>query len=976
MSNEDSKQKRIDKERIDVKMKPEPTRMKRRRLEKLLLAWLDSRLNQSDKEYQEAHEQLCTIVTSVNHFTEPDKFFDFLQEQQQDKLFVIIAAHQAKEVIDKINHMAHLKGVYIIGGGKNLPGNWVKTGRKTKETHTEIKEICDALQKFIKQSNQDSIIPCFAETDEDGFIPDLNRLDSSFMYTKLFKDALLVMDHNEEELQCFATYCRTTDAGPVKILDEFTQDYQHNRAIWWYTRGCFIYQMLNKALRLLHADIIVSMGFFVCDVHKQIVQMYQQQLSRYSGHPFTVYRGQGLSLSDFKRLMKTTGGLMAFNSFLSTSKDRNVSLCFAQNSLTNSSIVGILFIITIDPKLDSIPFADIKENSYYREDEILFSMHAVFRIGRIKPISDSERLFEVQLVLTADSDKQLDQLTTHMSEQAQRYQGWHRIGCLLMEVGQLNEAPDMYRALFDKATGDFDKNLHEDQLVFLTQPASNYQVQYCEEMIEVKEKILPENHPLLPTSYKNMAAVYTNMGQYSKAISYYEKSLNVEQKILPENHSDFSQLYTNIGLLYKNMEEYSKALSFYERALEIQQKSLPATHPDLANSYKNIAGIYYNMGEYSKASSYYEKSLEIQQESLSDNHPDLANLYNDIAGVYDNMGEYSKALSYFEKSLNIQQKSLPANHPDLATSYNNVGLVYNNMGEYSKALSFYERALEIQQKSLPANHPDLANSYNNIAGIYYNMGEYSKALSFYERALEIQHKSLPANHPSLATSYNNIGAVYNNMGEYPKALSFYERVLEIQHKSLPANHPDLANSYNNIAGVYYKMEESSKTLSYYERALEIQHKSLPANHPSLATSYNNIGVVYKNIGEYSKALSFYERALEMQQKSLPANHPSLATSYNNIGLVYNNMKEYSKALSFYERALEIQQKSLPANHPSSATSYNNIGLVYKNMGEYSKALSFYERALEIQHKSLPANHPHLRSARENVETLKLTLSEK
>ena len=88
---------------------------------------------------------------------------------------------------------------------------------------------------------------------------------------------------------------------------------------------------------------------------------------------FTVYRGQGLSKTDFEQLTKTKGGLISFNNFLSTSKDRNVSLVFADQAAINPDLVGILFIMKIDPTKSTTPFASISGVSYFpKEDEVLF----------------------------------------------------------------------------------------------------------------------------------------------------------------------------------------------------------------------------------------------------------------------------------------------------------------------------------------------------------------------------------------------------------------------------------------------------------------------------------------------------------------------------------------------------------------------------------------------------------------------------
>ena len=96
---------------------------------------------------------------------------------------------------------------------------------------------------------------------------------------------------------------------------------------------------------------------------------------------------------------------MSFNNFLSTSKNRKVSLRFAENASTKANMVGILFEMSIDPSLSSTPFASIYDLSNYKnEEEILFSMHAVFRVDKISQIDIDNSLYKVNLKLTADDD--------------------------------------------------------------------------------------------------------------------------------------------------------------------------------------------------------------------------------------------------------------------------------------------------------------------------------------------------------------------------------------------------------------------------------------------------------------------------------------------------------------------------------------------------------------------------------------------
>ncbi len=109
--------------------------------------------------------------------------------------------------------------------------------------------------------------------------------------------------------------------------------------------------MLNGALRVLEIDTLIKMGFFIHDLHCQIEKLHQQQFGGHHGEVFNVYRGQGLSGQDFEKLQKTKGGLISFNNFLSTSKDREVSLPFALTAMTTTDSIGILFTMTIDPSI-------------------------------------------------------------------------------------------------------------------------------------------------------------------------------------------------------------------------------------------------------------------------------------------------------------------------------------------------------------------------------------------------------------------------------------------------------------------------------------------------------------------------------------------------------------------------------------------------------------------------------------------------
>jgi tetratricopeptide (TPR) repeat protein len=798
----------------------ETTQPRRRIVQNYLLIWLDAHIDESENNCQYTLKQLRKIVNDINLFTSPDQCTHFLSQIDKEMAFMIISGALSEHLVPAIHGMTHVDSIYIFCNRTEKHAQWVKEWSKVRGVYNNITHICEALLQAIKQCNQDSIPVSFVSTTSGEFSRNLDELEPSFMYTQIFKEILFDLEYDQQSVNQLAAYCSekyVDNVNELDIIQKFAREYRPDTSIYWYTRECFILQMLNRALRTLESDTVMKMSFFIRDLHLQIEKLHRVQFGKRPRKAFIVYRGQGLSSQDFAKLQKTKGGLMSFNNFLSTSKKKDVSLGFAKGALKKSETVGILFKMTIDLSISSAPFAVIDKVSFFKEEqEFLFTTHAVFRVGEIETIDNNDRLYKVELQLMADNDSQLCTLAEQIRKETfSNKKGWCRIGELLINLGQFDKAEQVYSIVLQETTADEDKANIFHQLARINNGQGAYEeaLSYHREAFRFYEKTLPRKHPLLAASYNDIGLVYNNMREYSKSLSSYEKSLSIRQKTLPPDHPDLAISYNHIALAYYNMEEYSKALSFYEKSLEMYEKTLSSNHPDLAASHNNIGLVYHNMGEYAKALSSFEKSLEIRQKTLPPDHPDLAISHNNIGLAYYNIEEYSKALSSYEKSLAIRRKTLPPDHLDLATSYNNMGLVYYNMGEYSKALSSYEKSLDIRRKTLPPNHRDLATSHNNIGSVYYSIEEYSKALSSYKKSYDICKKTLPPNHLLLATFYNNSGTVYHNTGEYAKALSSYKKSLEIYDETLSSNHPLLVTSHNNIGSLYDSMEEYSKALS-------------------------------------------------------------------------------------------------------------------------------------------------------------------
>ncbi|CAF1340691.1 unnamed protein product [Adineta steineri] len=504
---------------------------RRRVAQNYLLLWVDTSIDQTNEDYENTLKQIRTITGDVSVFTQRDACIDFLTDTQEDiKSFLVVRNTMFQQIMPLINDIPQLNSVYIFNDVKTLHDQCAKKCDKIKSIHTNIDDLCKALQIDIKQFNQDSIAMSFITENEMDPTENLNQLEPTFMYTQLFKEILLDMQYGEQAIKDFITYCRDHDCMSPKYIDRFEKEYSSQSAIWWYTFPSNIYSMLNYALRSMEADTIINMGFFIHDLHQQIQQLHQQQVHIYHSKPFIVYRGQGLSKAHFEKLEKTEAGLISFNNFLSTSTDQNIALGLAYSASENANMVGILFIMSINPSTKSTPFAYIKEESYFKEEEeILFSMHTVFRVGAIQQMGNENHLYQIELQLTSDDDQQLRVLTNWIREITSGGTGWQRLGDLLLKIGQFDKAKEFYSVLLEQTSDEQEKALYYNQLGFATdnQRDDERAIWYYEKALEIQQKTLPSNNPLLAISYNNIGGVYDNIGEYSKALLFFQKALEI-----------------------------------------------------------------------------------------------------------------------------------------------------------------------------------------------------------------------------------------------------------------------------------------------------------------------------------------------------------------------------------------------------------------------------------------------------------------
>jgi len=122
-----------------------------------------------------------------------------------------------------------------------------------------------------------------------------------------------------------------------------------------------------------------------------------------------------------------------------------------------------------------------------------------------------------------------------------------------------------------------------------------------EQALEVRRRLLTDNHPLTAASYNEVAFNLDALGKYVLAQPLFEKALSIRRRLLTDDHPLTAVSYTSMAHSLSMQGKYTQAQTLYEKALQIKRRVLTDEHPSTARSYSNLAFILHAQGKYAEA---------------------------------------------------------------------------------------------------------------------------------------------------------------------------------------------------------------------------------------------------------------------------------------------------------------------------------------------------------------------------------------
>lgn len=274
-------------------------------------------------------------------------------------------------------------------------------------------------------------------------------------------------------------------------------------------------------------------------------------------------------------------------------------------------------------------------------------------------------------------------------------------------------------------------------------------ISHFDKAFEIMHSALGDDHPTVAELYILYGKAYFSLGDEKKALEYFLKAFEIGRKVVVDNPLILIGVCKNMAMIYSDLGEVRYLFS---------------------RAYDRLSGITYpkQIAALTESIKYQEIALEVllnifNKDSLeiAESYSELSKIYHRLAKINFNIECYKKARDWSKKALSSRKAILGEDAIDLANDYDVLGQSYyklaktdylwNREKRNNNALESYGEALRIRLQVTGVGNSNrarslspvevlpsvLADNYHNVGRCYERLGQYEESLRLYNQAVQV-----------------------------------------------------------------------------------------------------------------------------------------------------------------------------------------------------------------------------------------------
>jgi len=249
------------------------------------------------------------------------------------------------------------------------------------------------------------------------------------------------------------------------------------------------------------------------------------------------------------------------------------------------------------------------------------------------------------------------------------------------------------------------------------------------------ERSLDPDSAETASALNNLALVLAATERRERAVSLYRESLQIRRRVLGDEHPTTTYSMTNLATLYAQMGRWDEAEAAYTEALALRRASFDPGHPAIASVLYQLGWLNGKRGRWDRAVGFYRDALALREQRLGPDHPSVGVALNALGVAVRERGDPASARAYFERALENYRGAYGSSHHDIALVLANLGTTDYALGDFERASEGYREALAMTREELGDGHHHVADILVGQAKLAARAGNADAAMT---RALEAQ----------------------------------------------------------------------------------------------------------------------------------------------------------------------------------------------------------------------------------------------
>ncbi|MDA8018324.1 MAG: serine/threonine-protein kinase [Thermoanaerobaculia bacterium] len=272
-----------------------------------------------------------------------------------------------------------------------------------------------------------------------------------------------------------------------------------------------------------------------------------------------------------------------------------------------------------------------------------------------------------------------------------------------------------------------------------------------EKVLEIRRRELGDDY-LVAQSLHNLTLIASRQGDYRAAVSRGRETMELKERVLPHDHPSAARTMSLIAGPLRELGDYAEAELRLRQALEIMRNAWGDSHLDVLAARGDLALLRHLQGDREAAEAEQRDVLALKQQHLGDEHREVAISLDALGRQLDDRSDLVGAEDFLRRSLDLRLRLYPEEHPSVAYGRHQLGAFLLRLDRLEAAEPLLRDALAARRESLPSTHPSLGRTLVQLADALCRQGSVQEATGLAREGLQILKDAFPTAHPDLVAA--------------------------------------------------------------------------------------------------------------------------------------------------------------------------------------------------------------------------------